>query len=124
MTLNEWGALCFGVVVGWITYRTLRRSSNVGLSDIATVIAAVGGGAVTSLFPAGGRAFGAYGIGLAAGFAFYLIVSLLVAAATKGGIATAEVWLGTEPTGNGESAGRTRQQGSGVTEEPIPTFRR
>jgi hypothetical protein len=37
MTLSEWGAVCFGLVVGWITYRTLRRREGVAaLSDIAT----------------------------------------------------------------------------------------
>src|SRR5207248_1563475 len=51
MTTQSVGALCFGVVIGWITYRTLRRSSEtVALSDIATVVGAVGGAAVTGLF--------------------------------------------------------------------------
>jgi hypothetical protein len=45
------GAACFGLVVGWITYRTLRRREGaVLLSDIATVIGVVGGGVVTGLF--------------------------------------------------------------------------
>ena len=36
--INGIGALCFGIVIGWICYRTIRRSSTSGLSDIATVI--------------------------------------------------------------------------------------
>ncbi len=45
------GALCFGLVVGWVTYRTLaQRADGVSLSDIATVIGAVGGAAVVTIF--------------------------------------------------------------------------
>ena len=69
------GALVFGLVIGWVTHRTLRRSSDkVALSDIATVIGAVGGGLVTQLFddPA---LFGWYGLGLGIGFFGYFIVA-------------------------------------------------
>jgi uncharacterized membrane protein YeaQ/YmgE (transglycosylase-associated protein family) len=48
---SDVGAVLFGVVVGWVTYRTLvRRSDEATLSDIATVVGAVGGGAVVALF--------------------------------------------------------------------------
>jgi uncharacterized membrane protein YeaQ/YmgE (transglycosylase-associated protein family) len=71
---SDIGAVLFGVVVGWITYRTLvRRTDPVSLSDIATVIGAVGGGAVVSLFD-NEHLFGLYSIGLAAGFFGYLLV--------------------------------------------------
>jgi uncharacterized membrane protein YeaQ/YmgE (transglycosylase-associated protein family) len=70
------GALCFGLVIGWVTYRTLRRrSETVALSDIATVIGAVGGAAVTGLFK-DQALFGAYCIGLAIGFFLYLIIAV------------------------------------------------
>jgi len=70
------GALCFGLVIGWITYRTLRRrADSVALSDIATVIGAVGGAAVTGLFK-DEVLFGAYCIGLAIGFFLYLIIAV------------------------------------------------
>jgi hypothetical protein len=43
MSLADSGAACFGVVVGWITYRTLRRrAGGVELSAISSVIGAVG----------------------------------------------------------------------------------
>jgi hypothetical protein len=72
------GAFCFGLVIGWITYRTLRRrTEGAALSDIATVIAAVGGAAVTTLFNTG-EPFGAYSIGLAVGFFAYFLVGLIV----------------------------------------------
>jgi hypothetical protein len=78
MGLETWGALCFGLVIGWITYRTLRRREEaVAVSDLASVIGAVGGGAVTALFR-NERLFGAYSIGLAVGFFAYLLVGLVV----------------------------------------------
>jgi hypothetical protein len=72
------GAGGFGLVVGWITYRALRRRQDkAALSDLAAVLAAIGGGAVTGLFPEP-RLFGAYGIGLAVGFFSYLTVGWLL----------------------------------------------
>jgi uncharacterized membrane protein YeaQ/YmgE (transglycosylase-associated protein family) len=72
------GAVLFGAVVGWITYRTLRRrEGGAALSDIATVIGAVGGAAVVALFDQD-RLFGFYSIGLAVGFFGYLAVALFV----------------------------------------------
>jgi uncharacterized membrane protein YeaQ/YmgE (transglycosylase-associated protein family) len=70
------GALVFGAVIGWITYRTLRRrEGNVGLSDVATVIGAVGSGAVVQLFE-DPEIFGWYAVGLGAGFFGYLALAL------------------------------------------------
>jgi hypothetical protein len=100
MTIELWGSLTFGTVIGYVTYRTLRRTKATGLSDITAVIGAVGGGAVTLLFPAGSRAFGAYGIGLAAGFFAYLIIALVVAKKT-GGLSAANEWLGEGQPGGG-----------------------
>jgi len=72
------GAFCFGVVIGWVTYRTLRRSNEtVALSNIATVIGAVGGAAVTALFREAGP-FAWYCIGLAIGFFAYLLIGVTV----------------------------------------------
>jgi uncharacterized membrane protein YeaQ/YmgE (transglycosylase-associated protein family) len=84
------GAALFGFVVGWVTYRTLRRKgSGAAISDIAAVIGAVGGATVTTLFKAE-ELFGLYAIGLAVGFFGYLIVNyLLDPGETKG-------WLGGE----------------------------
>jgi NhaP-type Na+/H+ or K+/H+ antiporter len=69
------GAVCFGLVIGWVTYRTLRRTGEtVAVSNLASVIGAVGGAAVTGLFS--GHLFGWYCIGLAAGFFGYLILAV------------------------------------------------
>ena len=71
------GSVCFGLVVGFITYRTLVHSNDkASISDLAAVLAAVGGGAVTALFPEGSESFGYYTIGLAVGVATYLTVAL------------------------------------------------
>jgi hypothetical protein len=76
--MEDVGGLTFGVVIGWVTYRTLRRSTEkVGLSDIATVVAAVGGGLVAERFD-DPDVFGWYAIGLAIGFFGYLVLALLL----------------------------------------------
>ena len=78
MAVAEVGALVFGIVVGWIVYRTLRRKEDtVALSDIATVIGAVGGAAVTALFDSDAL-FGWYCIGLGIGFFGYLVIALII----------------------------------------------
>ncbi len=70
------GALGFGIVIGWVTYRTLRRRGEVvALSDIASVIAAVGGGWVTTRFSTP-DVFGWYCVGLFVGFFAYLILGV------------------------------------------------
>jgi len=75
MDITTLGGLCFGLVIGWITYRTLRRKDGAAaLSDISTVLGAVGGAAVTKLFP--GEVFGYYSVGLAIGFFGYLLIAL------------------------------------------------
>jgi hypothetical protein len=70
--LGAWG---FGAVIGWYLYFLNRyRAGDVALADLVTVIGAVGGGAILALFPAESDLFGAYGIGLAAGFFGYFLV--------------------------------------------------
>jgi len=78
MSLAVLGASCFGVVVGWISYRRLwHREATAELSDISCVIGAVGGAGVTALFKSEAM-FGLYSIGLATGFFGYFLVSLRV----------------------------------------------
>ena len=79
----EWGAFFFGTVIGWFTYFVNRYRTNVALGDVATVIGAVGGGAVLALFPEGTDLFGAYGIGLAVGFFGYFVVLLVMVLCSK-----------------------------------------
>lgn len=100
-SLTDWGALLFGVVVGWITYRTLiRTTGGAQISDIATVIAAVGGGAVTGLFH-DPRLFALYSIGLFAGFFLYLILFYLLNGRKKTAIVMGEDGLDERRFGGG-----------------------
>lgn len=86
------GTLCFGIVVGYITYRTLARKDDAAISDLAAVIAAVGGGAVTSLFDSDSDRFGIYSIGLLIGMAIYLLLSLAI----RGKKATSDIMEDTD----------------------------
>lgn len=77
--LQELGAFGFGGTAGWFLYYVNRwRGDTVKVTDVATVLGAIGGGAVTALFPAGTDLFGAYGIGLAVGFFGYLVLLMLL----------------------------------------------
>lgn len=96
LIVNALGALAFGIVMGWITYRTLRNSKVNGVPDIAAVIGAVGGAAVTVLFPLGTIAFGAYCIGLAIGFFSYLRNAMNLAEKYGSKKDKAIEWLGSD----------------------------
>jgi hypothetical protein len=64
------GAAAFGFVLRWNVYFVNRyRTDQIALSNLASLVGVIGGAAVLALFPAGTRLFGAYGIGLALGFA-------------------------------------------------------
>jgi hypothetical protein len=78
------GALAFGAVIGWYFYFINRyRKGDVSFGDITTVIGAIGGAAVLSLFDKGTDTFGAYGVGLAVGFfGDYIALVLLVRSST------------------------------------------
>ena len=72
------GAVCFGIVIGYITYRTLVRKGSAVITDIAGVIAAVGGGTVTVWFDqSGGDSFAYYSIGLLGGMILYYLQFLV-----------------------------------------------
>lgn len=94
------GAVCFGLVVGWITYRTLRRKEGgAAVSDIAAVIGAIGGAGVTGLFDAQ-ELFSSYCIGLAVGFFGYFIVGIII------GKGKADSWMMDADTSGSSWMGR------------------
>jgi len=73
------GAGGLGFVIGWYVYYINRyRRADVQISDLLTLIGAIGGGATTALFPAKTDLFGAYGIGLFAGFFTYFLVLVIL----------------------------------------------
>ncbi len=79
-----WGAGCFGAVIGWYIYFINRyRKDDVSLSDLVTLLGAIGGAAVLNLFPAGSVLFGAYGIGLAVGFFIYFLILIILVGVSK-----------------------------------------
>jgi hypothetical protein len=88
MNLAGAGAFGFGAVVGWNLYLINRyRSGPVQLTDLVTLIGAVGGATALKLFPADTDLFGWYGLGLAFGFFAYFVV-LLIMVGRSGGIFT------------------------------------
>lgn len=105
-TIQLIGAGAFGAVVGWYVYYINRwRKDDVQLSDIVTLLGAIGGAAVLALFPAKSDLFGAYGIGLASGFFAYFCV-LVVMVNTSKGFTAAWFLDGRAPEiGKGESPG-------------------
>src|SRR4051794_24295199 len=89
------GALCFGIVVGYVVYRSLARSGPTSsVSDIAAVTGAIGGGIVTTVFdPTESDTFGYYSVGLLIGMVLYPIVVAIfgekVSARTGGSVVLA-----------------------------------
>src|SRR5208283_1213498 len=83
--MTDWGAAGFGAVIGWYLYFINRyRKADVQIGDLTTVIGAIGGGAVTSLFgPTKGDLFAAYGAGLAVGFFGYFLVLVFLVGHSK-----------------------------------------
>jgi hypothetical protein len=83
-SLQLLGAGGFGALIGWYVYYVNRyRKGDVQLSDITTLIGVLGGGAILALFPAKTDLFGAYGIGLFAGFFGYYLALLIKVAISK-----------------------------------------
>lgn len=120
---NDVGAAGFGLVIGWIAYRTLRRSGGSSVGDLTTVIAALGGGAVVDTRFSDPELFSAYGLGLAAGFfAYFLTGAWLdrrarrraeIAGAAPDGDGTAVLVAGAAATAAQESIGAHTWQGDG-----------
>jgi hypothetical protein len=68
------GALVFGLVVGFITYRTLVRTADkAAVTDLVAVVGVIGGGVVTNLYDPTGEPFAWYAIGLALGMAGFFL---------------------------------------------------
>ena len=82
------GAFWFGAVVGWFLYYTNRYRKDVTISDVATLLGAVGGAAVTALFDkadgTGASLFLSYGAGLAFGFFAYFVSLVVLVLLSKG----------------------------------------
>jgi len=64
------GALFFGAVVGWLTHNVYQKAELINVPWLASLIGAIGGGAIMAIFPHKTPMFGAYCIGL--GLSFFL----------------------------------------------------
>ncbi len=111
------GAICFGLVIGWITFGLLRRRpsgggpaggglaggglAGGGLAELAAVLAAVGGGLVVALLDLA-DVFGGYAVGLVVGFFGYLVLVTLMPSSK---------WAG-EPSGRPTSTYDAHSSGS------------
>jgi hypothetical protein len=83
-TIQILGAMGFGALLGWYVYYINRyRKADVQLSDLVTLVGILGGGAILALFPARTDLFGAYGIGLFAGFFGYFLVLIILVGISK-----------------------------------------
>ncbi|WP_178122615.1 hypothetical protein [Pseudomonas izuensis] len=89
--MAEWGAIAFGMVLGWFVYFTNRyRKGDAQFSDLTGLIGVIGGGAITALFgDAKTELFGAYGVGLAVGFFTYFLVLILMVRQSQGAFTVA-----------------------------------
>ncbi len=125
MTLPEAGALGFGLVVGWFLYFVNRyRRTEASFTDITTIIGAVGGAAVTSLFGAASeRLFGAYGLGLAIGFfSYFLVLIVLVGLSGNFGVDYFLDGRRKSPSDGETIPGETQQPGYVFDEAPVPAL--
>jgi hypothetical protein len=78
MFIAGFGAFFFGLLLGWILYRTLRLQAGAnGVAEIASIIGALGGAAVLALFKSD-VLFGWYATGLLIGFFVYFVLDLLL----------------------------------------------
>lgn len=83
-TLQQLGAGGVGFIIGWLVYFINRyRKEDVQFSDLVTLLGIVAGGSVTALFPAKTDLFGAYGLGLFAGFFSYFLVLISLVARSR-----------------------------------------
>jgi hypothetical protein len=83
-SIQLFGAGGFGAVIGWYIYYINRhRREEVTATDLVTLIGAIGGTAVLALFPAQSELFGAYGVGLAAGFFGYFLIMVVLVVISK-----------------------------------------
>lgn len=75
-----WGIFAIGFVFGYLLYYAVRHTKEFSIDLLSIAIGAVGGAAVIGLLGNVNGWIGPYGIGLGAGFLFYLIISLVLIA--------------------------------------------
>jgi hypothetical protein len=89
-TATFWGIFSMGFVFGYLLYYAVKHTKDFSIELLSSAIGAVGGGAVIGLFGKTEGWIGPYGIGLLAGFLFYLILALIFFLAGKATIPLAQ----------------------------------
>ena len=77
VTTTFWGIFAIGFVFGYLLYYAVRHTSEFSIDLLSVAIGAVGGATVIGLLGREEGWLGPYGLGLGAGFLFYLILSLI-----------------------------------------------
>jgi hypothetical protein len=73
MNTDIFGAFIFGLVIGYITYRTLIHAKRTAIGEISGVIAVIGGGVITAEFISDIGAFTGYAVGLAVSIPIFMV---------------------------------------------------
>jgi len=79
-TTQFWGIFLVGFVFGYLLYYSVRHTKEFNIELLSSAIGAVGGAVVIQLLGQYEGWIGPYGLGLGAGFVFYLILSLILIA--------------------------------------------
>lgn len=74
LTFSCIGAASFGTVIGWITRYILAFAKNLTTNSLATIIGALGGAAITTLFGTKSWLFPSYSLGLGIGFFLHVLL--------------------------------------------------
>ena len=78
-----WGILSMGFVFGYLLYYAVRHTTQFNIDLLSSAFGAIGGGVVIALFGKTDGWIAPYGIGIGAGFVFYLLLSLILIFAGK-----------------------------------------
>jgi len=73
-----WGIFSFGFVFGYLLYYAATHTEKFNVDLLSSAIAAVGGGALVQYAQHEPGWIGPYGLGIGAGFVFYLILALIL----------------------------------------------
>lgn len=72
------GIFCTGFVFGYLLYYAVRHTKEFNVDLLSSAIGAIGGATVVGLLGKVEGWIGPYGMGLAGGFFFYLVLSLIL----------------------------------------------
>lgn len=73
-----WGVFAIGFVFGYLLLYAVRHTKEFSIEMLSTAIGAVGGATVIAWLGKFDNWIGPYGIGLAAGFVVYFVLSLIL----------------------------------------------